>query len=672
MFAGLAIYGKPTTTRVKNRFSDLNEARPFLDSQRAVYFTEYMREHWDEPVHLRTAGAFRHVLAHLSPKIWDDELLVGSATRYLRGAHVYPEKRSTPPAPAGKETAAHGHDPSSQACSVLTEDSRLIDQATAFWRDKDLLGQCEQSFVRMFRRFGPPDSWRYPFNSWYFSPRACNGLLLIDYRNILGKGLDSIIDHIRACISSNEPLSFGNEAENLMFYKGIIRFLQGIITFAENYADEAERLAGQRQEQNRTQELLEIARICRKVPRHAPDTFREALQAFWFVHLSLCIESQGRGVSPGRFDQYMNPYFEHDLQNGTLSVPEALELLELLRIKCEELIFAQPVSRGDFISRSLDQHITLAGSDRAGNPADTQLSKFMIQARMHIHTRQPILGVRWRDDLGDFFKRKVIDGIQNAGWCPDIYHDKAGTKSFTEQAKDRIRDCHNWIAYRDCTMDRDGFPGKLGELIKAHHTRILDLLIHDGLFSPGEKALLEEDIRRKCFARLVQSFSGMIERELHRTHPALNDTFLTYNHAGLVHPFMMVLNNIGGEGSTEDNTPLSYSSQDLIVAYGMIDLAKALAVIKKYVLDEAIFTLSEIRDAIQTDFEGTETMRQKLLRNSSSNEIHPFFEEFLLELLDAWSSSADNTVTGLKRPPSSRRLTLIKSITRGQENPAHV
>ena len=670
MFEGLAHYVKPTTDRVKKRYSEVRNAAPCLDLQRAVLFTDYLREHWDEPLYLRTAGAFHHVLSHLIPVIWDDELIVGNTSRYLKGAQVYPEYAWQFPDSirasaenAGlhlKKRAGWEPDNALLPCALSPNEKENLSNVNLFWQDTNWCALCSQHLHDTLRIFESSNGWQHDFDSPFFPSCAPRGWIVITYRKILQDGLDSIILHLKECLEQSEPPGNEDAGEFHSFYTGLILSLEGIIAFAENYAQEARRLAEHCGEINRAQELYEISRICQKVPGKAPDTFREALQSFWFIHICLCLELYDRGISPGRFDQYMNPFFEHDLLCGQLSPTEALELLELFRIKSEQIIIAQPASKTDFVTSPMHQLITLAGSDNKGNPADTMLSKFMLQARMNIPTKQPVLTVRWRDDLSDFFKLKVINCIKTTGWCPDLYHDKTGTMRFANQSLAQVPDFQNWVVFRESTINNSNLPEIIAAFFKKRHKIILDLLVKDGLFSPGDSALLEDNLRRSSFHNLVREYIGIVHRTVQKQHLKLTDVLLCYNNMGVVHPLLLTLHNdLPGDTGGDGKLP-SYNSVDLIIAYGMIDLAKTLTVIKKYVFDEAIFTVSEIRDAIQSDFEGTETMKQKLLQASSQSRNSTFFEETLLELLDTWFKLSDKAARTENNPLSSRRFTLVK------------
>jgi hypothetical protein len=682
MFESLSSYSNPTTYRVKKRFYDLKESLPYLDSQRAFYFTEYMTKNWDEPLYLRSAGAFQYVLTHLTPAIWDDELIVGNISQYIKGAQLYPEQSkgfhdflANNPHDLFSSTDSRAKQikaDSLYACIVLPEEKKRLEQASQFWYDKNWNALCTEYFEKTLSSSDKSDAWPHSFNSLFLSPQPPKSWIVIDYPMILQDGLEKIIHHVQECLKETSESSSQESIDKIIFYKGIIRSLEGIITFAENYAHKAKQLADRCHDDNRKQDFIEIARICSKVPRKAPDSFREALQAFWFIHICLCLELNCRSVSPGRFDQYMNPYLERDLKKGDLSVSEALELLELLRIKSEEIFTAIPCDTGRFLARPMQQQITLAGSDKNGNPSDTLLSKFMLQARIHIHTGQPILSVRWRDDLSDFFKRKVIDCIKTAGWCPDIYHDKSGTQSFSKQAQKQVYDCHNWFVYRQRDEYTKKMPDVIDALFKNHHSKILDLLIDEEFFMPGARTLPNEDARRKSYHKIVQAYLYTIKQFIQKKQMKLDNVSLAYNNTGLVHPFLLSLQKINDEDRETYPALPSYSSRDILISCGMIDLAMVLAAIKKYVVDDAIFTLCEIRDAIQSEFEGAETLRQNLLKASPQSKNNPFFEEALLELLDTWSELKELSRKSSEQTSSSRRFTLIQGKTSKSHRPYHV
>lgn len=659
-------YGKPETHRVKTLYEELYRTSSRVDSQRAVLYTEYMNEHAQEHLYLKTAGASRHVLSHITPVIFDNELLVGSISRYIMGAQVYPELEGKQNIPAleGLKTGASRIRPSRE-CVVSKEDREKIDKAAQFWLGKDLYTLIEEHCLETGTTCDHPD-----INKPHKGPQSVlsyipDEWLVINYQNFLDQGADSIIENIQEFleVSVCETNPYFNELK--AYLNGIICLLEGIVSFAENYAHEAQRQASLCTDSKRKMELTEIARICMKVPRRSPDTFREALQSFWFVHVCMCLEFPQRNASPGRFDQYLNPYFENDLSDGTLSSNEALELLELMRIKCEEIITVYKDKRGTYLYRPVNQYITLAGSDSHGNASDTLLSKFMLQARINIPTEQPVLTVRWREDLSDFFKHKVIDCIKTARWCPDIYHEHIGTKRYSCKPCTPSEKLRDWIVYAD-NMEPSWNPLETMDLLfRTHHAEIFDILLKYSDFSSKEPSMAEDEIRKKRNQIMVSQYYTLIRQTARIKNPEQGNVFLGPNNTGIVHPCLSTL-NISALSSQGATTSLScrYSTLDRISALSLIDLAKAITVLSAFLSKDALFTLSEIREAIQTDFEGTETMRQKLLGEASLSSQHPLFEETLIDLFDTWALFADKWSESSSVDRSAlRRFTLIRGTT---------
>jgi len=229
---------------------------------------------------------------------------------------------------------------------------------------------------------------------------------MINYGNVIEEGLEAVIEKCHQKIRQLKSIETKEKVEKYDFYKGIILALEGAIAFAENYAREAEKLA-ENADAKRREELLEIARICRKVPRQRADTFREAVQSFWFIHCVVFIETNGRGVSPGRFDQYMYRPFKDDIESGRMTEGEALELLELLRVKHSEMVRAHAWFLEAVVVGGTYQNLTLGGVDRYGRGADNELSKLILQAGINLRSPQPTLSVRWNDKLSKDFKLKV-------------------------------------------------------------------------------------------------------------------------------------------------------------------------------------------------------------------------------------------------------------------------
>ena len=134
---------------------------------------------------------------------------------------------------------------------------------------------------------------------------------------------------------------------------------------AERYADEAERQSSLENDPTRRAELAEIAEICRRVPAHPATTFHQALQSFWFVHLILNLESNGYAIGPGRFDQYLYPYYRRSIDTGEITREQAQELLDLMWVKFDEITLAKDSGESQTSSSYPDfQNLNIGGLTR--------------------------------------------------------------------------------------------------------------------------------------------------------------------------------------------------------------------------------------------------------------------------------------------------------------------
>ena len=163
---------------------------------------------------------------------------------------------------------------------------------------------------------------------------------------------------------------------------------EGLIRWAERYADLAEEQAAAEHDPMRRAELLQIAQTCRRVPAEPARDFREALQSFWFVHIAMHIEQFGWSISAGRFDQYLLPYYRHDLASGALTDGEAWELLLNLWVKFMENVDTR-------VKETVFQNLTLGGQDMDGSDQSNELSRLCLDATVALHFNQPALSVRW-------------------------------------------------------------------------------------------------------------------------------------------------------------------------------------------------------------------------------------------------------------------------------------
>ncbi|GAG18027.1 unnamed protein product, partial [marine sediment metagenome] len=190
---------------------------------------------------------------------------------------------------------------------------------------------------------------------------------------------------------------------------------------ADRYAEEAERLAERETDGKRRAELIETARICRKVPREPAETFHEALQALWFSHMLVMVAESypGPGLSPGRIDQYLYPYYQGDLAAGRLDREKARELLQCYWLKHNYAYDYQGrVGTNQGINSGFGQLITLGGTGRDGGDASNDLTWLMLDVIEDMNLLEPKPNVRLHEKTPEDLLRRVAGLIARAQGSP--------------------------------------------------------------------------------------------------------------------------------------------------------------------------------------------------------------------------------------------------------------
>ena len=232
------------------------------------------------------------------------------------------------------------------------------------------------------------------------------GHITVQYDKVLAIGYEGIIAEAQAEL---EKCSFGDAdyATKSRFLEAVIISCQAVILYANRYAELAEQMAQKCSDAVRKGELLQIAANCRRVPAKGATSFYEACQSFWFVQQLIQMESSGHSISPGRFDQYMYPYYKADLDAGRITRVEAQELIDCIWVKLNDLNKCRDAeSAKGFAGYSLFQNLIVGGQDEHGRDVTNDLSFMCIEASFHVFLPMPSLSIRvWNGSPYDLLIR---------------------------------------------------------------------------------------------------------------------------------------------------------------------------------------------------------------------------------------------------------------------------
>ncbi len=337
--------------RVNLLKNQLFSHEPEVCLDRATIYTRVYRDNEGQPEIIKQAKAFAATLHEMRIYIEDHQLIVGAQASGIRRAPLFPEYSYS----WIKDEQDDFERREDYAFKIRDEDKEILTDIYRYWEGKAL-----EDRVRALRR----EEVQRAADSWLISTVSENegfGHYAVGAPMVLAEGLQSVLDDARERLGKiyvNRP----GELDKLYFYQAIEEVCSAVIDHANRYADLAEEMAAGESDTRRRDELLKIAATCRRVPQHPARDFPEALQSFYFVQLLVQVECNGHGISPGRFDQYLYPYYRSGIDSGKLTRDGAKELLECVWVKLSETQKFRDLDRSrERAGASMFQNMTMAG-----------------------------------------------------------------------------------------------------------------------------------------------------------------------------------------------------------------------------------------------------------------------------------------------------------------------
>jgi len=358
-------------TRLKAR---LMNAQPRVYAERALLVTEAYQETQGLSPCEQRAYAMEKILLNSSIVIREEELVVGAKTPTPLGSPLYPEFNCQW---IEKEINTLGK---RKETPFLIDEQTLTnvkEKVLPYWPGRTVYDRIIENV--------PPESLEAVDEGLFFHYylNRSIGHITVDYGRILNQGLTGIQKQVETKLSTTP----GN-----VYLASLKKVISAISGFAHRYADEAEKQAQSCTDEDRRKELYEIAKICSRVPLHPADSFRQAVQSFWFFHLVLNLESNAYAISPGRFDQYVYPFYQKDMEQGVLSRDEAQELINCLWIKFAELTVVKEGGTAKASNTYADfQNLNIGGLKKDGTDGVNDISYMCIEAQSTLCLPQPQL-----------------------------------------------------------------------------------------------------------------------------------------------------------------------------------------------------------------------------------------------------------------------------------------
>lgn len=401
--------------RIDRLIENLFRKMPEIEADRAVLLTESFKSTENEPLIIRKAKAFEHILKNIPIVIRSEELIVGSATKAPRGCQTFPEFSYKWLEDEFDTIATRDADP-----FYISDETKVkLKEANAYWSGKTT-SELATSYMDERAAAAIEHNIFTPGNYFY------NGVghVTVKYDEVLKTGFRGIIDRTKSELESH---SVGEPDYSVRheFLKAVIISCEAAVTYAKRYAALARELSQKESDIVRSRELLKIAENCERVPEYGARNFYEACQSFWFVQMLIQIESSGHSISPGRFDQYMYPYYKNDMESGAITREFAQELMDCIWVKLNDLNKARDAASAEgFAGYSLFQNLIAGGQNSEGIDATNDLSFMCIEACMHVMLPQPSFSVRVWNGSPHEFLIKAAELTRTGIGLPAYYNDE--------------------------------------------------------------------------------------------------------------------------------------------------------------------------------------------------------------------------------------------------------
>ena len=588
------------------------EAQPSLSIERALHQTAYYKEHFGK----HSTPVFRALtfLDHCKKKtlyLGDDELIVGERGPAPKAVPTFPELTCH-----SVEDFHVLNTRDQQRYTISQEDIDTYDrEVIPYWEGRT---QRERIFNHV------PETWKSAYEAGVFTEfmeQRAPGHTALDGK-IYKKGMldfkADIKDHLETLDYLNDPEAT-DKAEEL---KAMDISCDAVILFANRHAELAEKKAQSESNPIRKTELLNIAKVCRWVPAHAPRNFWEALQMYWFVHLGTITELNGwDAMNPGHFDQHLAPFYEKELVEGTLTREKAKELLCCSWIKVNNQTAPPKVGITARESGTYNDftNINIGGLKPDGSDGVSEVSYIMLDVIEDLHLLQPGTSVHISPKTPDTFLHAASKVIRQGHGYPSVFSPETYITEMVKMGKTledaREGGCSGCIEV--------GAFGKEAFLLTGYLNvpKVLEITLNNGLDPlTGKKAGIEtgDPAAFKSYHDLYQAFLKqlhfMVDQKISVSN-YIDTMFAKYAPA----PFLSVLiDDCIARGRDYYNGGPRYNT-NYIQCTGLGTVTDSLSTLKKHVFDEKSVSMDTLLDAVARNFEGEEKLRQTIVNRT------PFF-----------------------------------------------
>ena len=436
-------------------------------------------------------------------------------------------------------------------------------------------------------------------------------LVCVDFARILNEGAKSVIEEAKQCLKDLRYESI-DAVEKRNFWEGVVIVFEAWVRLAGRYADLAEKMAAEETDETRKAELLEMARICRKVPYEPAETFREACQAFWFTFLMVCPSPTS---TIGRFDQYMYPFYRKDIDEGRITDDEVLELLEIIRIKNMKLNrVSGKANRAKNAGMAKWYNMTIGGQKADGSDATNELTYLILDAAIDTHVPHHTVTVRVHEGTPEKLMVKALECVKTGLGMPAFIGDKSYINFFSNMSETNrlpIEVSRDYVA-TGCVDGNIPAVTRTQVAVFFIIPQAMDIAMHNG-FCRFTKEIVGKEVGDVREMATFEEFKDAVYDEIRYLMRMANErenVEMIAERELFPDVFRSALMKDGVKyGHDMFDRRFEFENGAVLGAVGGVNTGNALLAIKRLVFDEKKYTMAQLIEALDADWEGYEDMQ---------------------------------------------------------------
>ncbi len=593
--------------------------RPQIDIERGLYFTESFKETEGQPLILRWAKALYHYAEKSTVVIEPGQLIAGRGGTAARYGILYPELDGDTLGYNISKLPERGSSPFDISKENADKVNTLIEP---YWKGKTYHEELAQQIPEETKKLTYLDdaqaSSRFIVNET--SSFRSSIQWVHDYEIVLKKGFDGIKAELQEKLDALDEDSPLDQMEKRPFLEATILTADAIILWANRYADKAQELADAESDAVRKAELQRIADISHRVPQYPAENFREAVQSQWFVQMFSRIEQKtGTIISNGRMDQYLYPYYKKDLESGAITPDEAQELLECVWVEMAAFVDLYLSETGGAFNEGYAhwEAVTVGGQTPEGLDATNDLTYLILKSKRDFPMNYPDLAARIHVGSPKKYLVEIAKTIKDGSGFPKIINDEEVIPLLLSKGAD-FAEAYDYAVSgcAECRMpNRDTYtsPGAY-----INFAAVLEMTLYNGkMLRYGEEQLGLQTGDLESFTSFDEFLAAYLKQQKNLIRHAFRQQYVInkLRERHFASPLGSSLHALCREQMKDIHTEHIEGGIDLgyfeFIGYGTV--IDSLSAIRTLVFDQKKITLTELKEALEQNFEGKEAIRQLLL-----------------------------------------------------------